>query len=96
MALLSAQDGCQLVVALCDLMGNVYFIILRLSPLSNIYHSPSPYTGGVEKLSVSYKLPKAYSTGFIGCMKDVLIDRKELHLVEDAENSPPILYCSAK
>lgn len=54
------------------------------------------WLGGVEKLSVSYKLPKAYSTGFIGCMKDVLIDRKELHLVEDAENSPPILYCSAK
>ncbi|XP_072282510.1 agrin isoform X1 [Pyxicephalus adspersus] len=54
------------------------------------------WLGGVEKLSVSYKLPKAYNTGYIGCMKDVLIDRKELHLVEDAENSPPILYCSAK
>ncbi|KAM5140325.1 agrin [Mantella aurantiaca] len=54
------------------------------------------WLGGVEKLSVAYKLPKAYNTGFIGCVKDVLIDRKELHLVEDAENSPPILYCSAK
>ncbi|XP_068096834.1 agrin isoform X5 [Hyperolius riggenbachi] len=54
------------------------------------------FLGGVEKLSVSYKLHKAYSTSFIGCIKDVLIDRKELHIVEDAVNSPPILYCSAK
>nr|XP_033777434.1 agrin isoform X2 [Geotrypetes seraphini] len=54
------------------------------------------WLGGVEKLSVSYKLPKAYSTGFIGCIKDVLVDQLELHLVEDALNHPTILYCSAK
>ncbi|XP_072011994.1 agrin isoform X5 [Engystomops pustulosus] len=54
------------------------------------------WLGGIEKLSVSHKLPKAYSTGYIGCMKDVLIDHQELHLVEDALNNPPILYCSAK
>ncbi|XP_053546438.1 agrin isoform X2 [Bombina bombina] len=54
------------------------------------------WLGGMEKLSVSYKLPKAYSTGFIGCMKDVIVDQQELHLVEDALNNPPILYCSAK
>ncbi|KAM4651283.1 agrin isoform 2-T2 [Discoglossus pictus] len=54
------------------------------------------WLGGMERLSVSYKLPKAYSTGFIGCLKDVIIDQQELHLVEDALNNPPILYCSAK
>ncbi|XP_041425259.1 agrin isoform X3 [Xenopus laevis] len=54
------------------------------------------WLGGIEKLSMSYKLPKAYSTGFIGCMKDVLVDQQELHLEEDALNKPPILYCSAK
>ncbi|XP_063292084.1 agrin isoform X1 [Pelobates fuscus] len=54
------------------------------------------WLGGIEKLSVSYKLPKAYSTGFIGCVKDVLVDHQELHLVEDALNNPPILYCTAK
>ncbi|XP_030042069.1 agrin isoform X2 [Microcaecilia unicolor] len=54
------------------------------------------WLGGVEKLSVSYKLPKAYSTGFVGCIKDVLVDQLELHLVEDALNHPTILYCSAK
>ncbi|XP_053308487.1 agrin isoform X3 [Spea bombifrons] len=54
------------------------------------------WLGGIEKLSVSYKLPKAYSTGFIGCIKDVHVDQQELHLVEDALNNPPILYCTAK
>ncbi|MEE6485059.1 hypothetical protein FKM82_014154, partial [Ascaphus truei] len=54
------------------------------------------WLGGIEKLSVSHKLPKAYSTGLIGCLKDVTVDQQELHLVEDALNNPPILYCSAK
>ncbi|XP_069466169.1 agrin isoform X1 [Ambystoma mexicanum] len=54
------------------------------------------WLGGMEKLSVSYKLPKAYSTGFIGCMRDVLVDQQELHLVEDALNKPTILHCSDK
>jgi coxsackievirus/adenovirus receptor len=31
----------------------------------------------------------------MGCMKDVLVDGVELHLVEDALNSPQILHCSA-
>lgn len=45
---------------------------------------------------MAHKLPKAYSTGFIGCIRDVIVDRQELHLVEDALNNPTILHCSAK
>uniref|UniRef100_A0A8C8SKM8 Agrin n=1 Tax=Pelusios castaneus TaxID=367368 RepID=A0A8C8SKM8_9SAUR len=54
------------------------------------------WLGGIEKLSVAHKLPKAYSTGFIGCIRDVIVDRQELHLVEDTLNNPTILHCSAK
>lgn len=52
--------------------------------------------GGIEKLAHGNRLPKAYSTGFIGCIKDVVIDRQELQLVEDALNNPTILHCPAK
>ncbi|XP_067302342.1 agrin isoform X3 [Pseudorasbora parva] len=54
------------------------------------------WLGGLEELSVARRLPKAYSTGFVGCVKDVIVDGVELHLVEDALNSPKILHCSAK
>ncbi|XP_074916320.1 agrin isoform X8 [Chelonoidis abingdonii] len=54
------------------------------------------WLGGIEKLSVAHKLHKAYSTGFIGCIRDVIVDRQELHLVEDALNNQTILHCSAK
>uniref|UniRef100_A0A8B9VHY7 Agrin n=1 Tax=Anas zonorhyncha TaxID=75864 RepID=A0A8B9VHY7_9AVES len=54
------------------------------------------WLGGMEKLGVAHKLPKAYSTGFVGCIRDVVVDRQELHLVEDALNNPTILHCSAK
>ncbi|KYO31536.1 agrin isoform C [Alligator mississippiensis] len=30
------------------------------------------WLGGMEKLSVAHKLPKAYSTGFTGCIRDVI------------------------
>lgn len=66
-------------------------------PLSS--HPPSSpffFAGGMEKLGVAHKLPKAYSTGFVGCIRDVVVDRQELHLVEDALNNPTILHCSAK
>uniref|UniRef100_A0A8C5HH54 Agrin n=1 Tax=Gouania willdenowi TaxID=441366 RepID=A0A8C5HH54_GOUWI len=53
------------------------------------------WLGGLEELSVARRLPKAYSTGFVGCIKDVLVDGVDLHLVEDALNSPKILHCSA-
>uniref|UniRef100_A0A673LHA0 Agrin n=1 Tax=Sinocyclocheilus rhinocerous TaxID=307959 RepID=A0A673LHA0_9TELE len=42
------------------------------------------WLGGLEELSVARRLPKAYSTGFVGCVKDVIVDGVELHLVEDA------------
>ncbi|XP_063065047.1 agrin isoform X2 [Engraulis encrasicolus] len=54
------------------------------------------WLGGLEELAVARRLPKAYSTGFVGCVKDVTVDGVELHLVEDALNSPKILHCSAK
>ncbi|XP_066528464.1 agrin [Hoplias malabaricus] len=54
------------------------------------------WLGGLEELSVARRLPKAYSTGFVGCVKDVIVDGVDLHLVEDALNSPKILHCSAK
>nr|XP_020637908.1 agrin isoform X3 [Pogona vitticeps] len=54
------------------------------------------WLGGLEKLGVSHKLPKAYSTGYVGCIRDVIVDRQELHLVEDALNNPTVLQCSAK
>lgn len=57
--------------------------------------SVSPPSGGLEELAVARRLPKAYSTGFVGCIKDVVVDGVELHLVEDALNSPKILHCSA-
>ncbi|KAF0036733.1 hypothetical protein F2P81_012045 [Scophthalmus maximus] len=53
------------------------------------------WLGGLEELAVARRLPKAYSTGFVGCVKDVVVDGVELHLVEDALNSPKILHCSA-
>ncbi|KAG9332758.1 hypothetical protein JZ751_014857 [Albula glossodonta] len=54
------------------------------------------WLGGLEESSVARRLPKAYSTGFVGCVKDVTVDGVELHLVEDALNNPKILHCSAK
>nr|XP_023651627.1 agrin-like isoform X4 [Paramormyrops kingsleyae] len=54
------------------------------------------WLGGLEELPVARRLPKAYSTGFVGCIKDVSVDGVELHLVEDALNSPRILHCSAQ
>ncbi|XP_047455653.1 agrin isoform X3 [Mugil cephalus] len=53
------------------------------------------WLGGLEELAVARRLPKAYSTGFVGCIKDVVVDGVDLHLVEDALNSPQILHCSA-
>ncbi|KAL1021294.1 hypothetical protein UPYG_G00011350 [Umbra pygmaea] len=53
------------------------------------------WLGGLEELAVARRMPKAYSTGLVGCVKDVVVDGVELHLVEDALNSPKILHCSA-
>ncbi|XP_052338523.1 agrin-like isoform X4 [Oncorhynchus keta] len=53
------------------------------------------WLGGLEELMVAHRLPKAYSTGFVGCVKNVVVDGMGLHLVEDALNSPKILHCSS-
>ncbi|XP_072771994.1 agrin isoform X1 [Nerophis lumbriciformis] len=53
------------------------------------------WLGGLEEAAVARRLPKAYSTGLVGCIKDVVVDGVELHLVEDALNSPQILQCPA-
>ncbi|NWY00427.1 AGRIN protein, partial [Nothoprocta ornata] len=54
------------------------------------------WLGGMEKLGVAPRLPKAFSTAFVGCIRDVTVDHRDLHLVEDALNHPTILHCSAK
>ncbi|RMB91596.1 hypothetical protein DUI87_31825 [Hirundo rustica rustica] len=54
------------------------------------------WLGGLDKASARPRLPKAFSTAFVGCMRDVQVDRRELHLLEDALNRPRILHCSAK
>ncbi|MBV99323.1 Agrin, partial [Eschrichtius robustus] len=42
------------------------------------------WLGGLEKLPVGQALPKAYGTGFVGCLRDVVVGRRPLHLLEDA------------
>uniref|UniRef100_H9H689 Agrin n=1 Tax=Monodelphis domestica TaxID=13616 RepID=H9H689_MONDO len=53
------------------------------------------WLGGLEKLTVAHSLPKAYSTGFVGCLRGVVVGQKELHLVEDALHKPTLRHCSA-
>lgn len=40
-------------------------------------------------------LPKAYSTGFVGCLRDVVVGRRPLHLLEDALARPALRPCPA-
>ncbi|KAG9353148.1 hypothetical protein JZ751_017724 [Albula glossodonta] len=72
--------------------------VTGLSPLgaTQLDTDGALWLGGLEETSVTRRLPKAYSTGFTGCVRDVSVDGVELHLVEDALNNPKILYCSAK
>lgn len=51
--------------------------------------------GGLEKLPVGPALPKAYGTGFVGCLRDVVVGRRPLHLLEDAVTKPPLRPCAA-
>lgn len=51
--------------------------------------------GGLEKLPVGQALPKAYGTGFVGCLRDVVVGRRPLHLLEDAVTKPELRPCSA-
>ncbi|XP_006871817.1 PREDICTED: agrin [Chrysochloris asiatica] len=53
------------------------------------------WLGGLEKLPTGQGLPKAYSTGFVGCLRDVVVGRRLLHLLEDAVSKPRLRPCSA-
>ncbi|XP_049733524.1 agrin isoform X1 [Elephas maximus indicus] len=53
------------------------------------------WLGGLEKLPAGQGLPKAYSTGFVGCLRDVVVGRRPLHLLEDAVTKPQLRPCPA-
>uniref|UniRef100_A0A8D2ABJ0 Agrin n=1 Tax=Sciurus vulgaris TaxID=55149 RepID=A0A8D2ABJ0_SCIVU len=51
------------------------------------------WLGGLQKLPVGQALPKAYGTGFVGCLRDVVVGRRPLHLLEDALAKPELRPC---
>nr|XP_045006946.1 agrin isoform X2 [Jaculus jaculus] len=51
------------------------------------------WLGGLQKLPVGQALPKAYGTGFVGCLRDVVVGRRRLHLLEDAVTKPELRPC---
>ncbi|XP_056008873.1 LOW QUALITY PROTEIN: agrin-like [Ostrea edulis] len=53
------------------------------------------WIGGKTELPLG--LPKDYYTGFIGCMKDILIDYRSLHLLENrnGQSTSLIKYCGS-
>ncbi|XP_042637513.1 agrin [Orycteropus afer afer] len=53
------------------------------------------WLGGLEKLPIVQGLPKAYSTGFVGCLRDVVVGQRPLHLLEDAVTKPRLRPCPA-
>ncbi|XP_047580666.1 agrin isoform X5 [Lutra lutra] len=53
------------------------------------------WLGGLEKLPTGQVLPKAYSTGFVGCLRDVVVGRRPLQLLEDAVTKPGLRPCAA-
>ncbi|KAM7099387.1 agrin isoform 1-T1 [Molossus nigricans] len=53
------------------------------------------WLGGLEKLPLGPALPKAYGTGFVGCLRDVVVGRRPLHLLEDAVTKPPLRPCAS-
>ncbi|KAM5125370.1 LOW QUALITY PROTEIN: agrin-like [Callospermophilus lateralis] len=48
------------------------------------------WLGGLQKLPVGQALPKAYGTGFVGCLRDVVVGQCPLHLLEDALTKPEL------
>ncbi|XP_030883005.1 agrin isoform X3 [Leptonychotes weddellii] len=52
------------------------------------------WLGGLEKLPTGQALPKAYSTGFVGCLRDVVVGQRPLHLLEDAVTKPELRPCA--
>uniref|UniRef100_G3RG80 Agrin n=1 Tax=Gorilla gorilla gorilla TaxID=9595 RepID=G3RG80_GORGO len=51
------------------------------------------WLGGLPELPVGPALPKAYGTGFVGCLRDVVVGRHPLHLLEDAVTKPELQPC---
>ncbi|XP_062961532.1 agrin isoform X2 [Cynocephalus volans] len=51
------------------------------------------WLGGLQKLPVGQTLPKAYSTGFVGCLRDVVVGQRPLQLLEDAVTKPELRPC---
>uniref|UniRef100_A0A8C6REY5 Agrin n=1 Tax=Nannospalax galili TaxID=1026970 RepID=A0A8C6REY5_NANGA len=51
------------------------------------------WLGGLQKLPVGQTLPKAYGTGFVGCLRDVVVGHRQLHLLEDAVTKPELRPC---
>ncbi|XP_060055805.1 agrin isoform X3 [Erinaceus europaeus] len=51
------------------------------------------WLGGLEQLPVGQALPKAYGTGFVGCLRDVVVSGRPLHLLEDAVSKPQLRPC---
>ncbi|XP_035295202.1 agrin isoform X9 [Cricetulus griseus] len=51
------------------------------------------WLGGLQKLPVGQTLPKAYGTGFVGCLRDVVVGHRHLHLLEDAVTKPELRPC---
>uniref|UniRef100_UPI00358F0C2B agrin isoform X2 n=1 Tax=Myxine glutinosa TaxID=7769 RepID=UPI00358F0C2B len=50
------------------------------------------WLGGLPKPPTTNRLPKAYGTRFVGCMRDIRVDRKVLR-AEDATNKPRVQEC---
>ncbi|XP_011857385.1 PREDICTED: agrin [Mandrillus leucophaeus] len=53
------------------------------------------WLGGLPELPVGPALPKAYGTGFVGCLRDVVVGQRPLHLLEDAITKPELRPCPA-
>uniref|UniRef100_A0A2K6T9U7 Agrin n=1 Tax=Saimiri boliviensis boliviensis TaxID=39432 RepID=A0A2K6T9U7_SAIBB len=53
------------------------------------------WLGGLPELPAGPALPKAYGTGFAGCLRDVVVGRRPLRLLEDAVAKPELRPCPA-
>lgn len=56
---------------------------------------PHCVSGGKTESELPLGLPKDYYTGFVGCMKDILVDYKSLNLLENrnGQSTSVIKYC---
>ncbi|NXO75657.1 AGRIN protein, partial [Sitta europaea] len=52
------------------------------------------WLGGLPRPAQRPRLPKAFGTAFVGCMRSVLVDRRELQLLQDALGRPRPRLCS--